>query len=197
MTIVLATKNEHKIKEIKMILGKGVEYQSTSDYFNITIKEVGRSLLENSLTKAVFCFKLTGKPSLADDSGLFVEALGEEPGIYSSRYGKDDKMRIAKVLANLTGKKNRRAEFRVVFVFYYAPNKYEVFEGKCAGQIAFEPCGTNGFGYDPIFIPKGYCKTYAELGPAVKNRISHRAQALKKFKKYLKNKSNKARRDKN
>lgn len=185
MLIVLATKNEHKIKEIKEILGTDIHYQTLSDYFNINIKETGRTLMENSLTKAAFTFKISGKPALADDSGIFVEALNGEPGVFSSRYGIDDKDRITKLLKNLETKKNRKAIFKAVFVYYHALNKYEVFEGECAGEIAYEPRGTAGFGYDPVFIPNGYKKTFAQLGQKVKNRISHRTKALTKFKKYL------------
>lgn len=186
ISIVLATRNSNKIKEIKAILGPGINYQTMEEFLNIPIKETGRSLLDNSLAKAAFTFKVSGKPSLADDSGLFVEAMQGEPGIYSSRYGQHDKQRIARVLENLTNAKNRRASFKAVFVYYYAPNTYKVFEGECIGSIADEPRGLAGFGYDPIFIPKGYDKTFAELGEDIKNRISHRAKALAKFKEFLK-----------
>jgi len=185
MLIVLATKNRHKIEEIKACLGIDITYQTLDDYFGFKVKEAGRTLLENSLAKAAFTFRISGKPSLAEDSGLFVEAIHGEPGIYSSRYGKDDNERIQRLLKNLRNEKNRQASFKAVFVFYYALNTYEKFEGTCAGSIAFEPRGIEGFGYDPIFIPHGYTKTFAELGQKVKNRISHRAQALVKFKEYL------------
>lgn len=185
MVIVLATKNEHKIKEIKDILTANIHFKTLSDYMNIDIQEKGKTLLENSLVKAAYTFKVSNLPSLADDSGLFVEALNGEPGIYSSRYGKNDRERIARVLKNLQTKKNRKAIFKAVFVYYYAPNRYEVFKGECRGEIAIEPRGTDGFGYDPIFMPKGHKKTFAELGYEVKNRISHRSRALAKFKEYL------------
>lgn len=185
-SIVLATRNPHKIAEIKEILGGRIQYETIGDFLEISIKEAGRTLFDNSLTKAAFTFKVSGKPSLADDSGLFIETLDGKPGIYSARYGSDDSERIKKVLNQLVNKKNRRASFKAVFIYYYAPNTYEVFEGECRGIIADEPRGSNGFGYDPIFIPKGYSKTFAELGKEVKNRISHRAKALIKFKKYLK-----------
>ncbi len=185
MIILLATKNEHKIKEIKEILTTTVDFKVLGDYVNIEIQETGRTLTENSLFKAAFAFKVSNIPSLADDSGLFVEALDGEPGIYSSRYGKDDRERIARVLKNLESTKNRRATFKAVFVYYYAPNRYEAFKGECRGNIATEPRGNHGFGYDPIFIPKGYKRTFAELGQEVKNRISHRLKALTKFKNYL------------
>lgn len=184
-SIILATTNQHKVTEIKDILGLDIEYQTLSDYINISIKEAGRTLPENSLSKAAFAFKVSQKPSLADDSGLFVDALNGAPGIFSARFGKNDEHRIARLLKEMTDEHNRRAQFRAVFVYYYDINKYEVFDGKCIGEITIKPRGAQGFGYDPIFIPKGFRKTFAELGPKVKNRISHRAKALKKFKKYI------------
>ncbi len=186
MVVVLATRNPKKIKEIRQILGPEVICETLSNYVDIAIKETGRTLLQNSLAKAEFAYKLSRKPSLADDSGLFVEVLNGEPGIYSARYGKNDDNRIARLLKNLATHKKRRASFKAVFVYYYAPNTYRVFEGECRGKIAYEVRGSDGFGYDPIFIPNGYKKTFAELGQKVKNRLSHRAKALAKFKKYLK-----------
>jgi XTP/dITP diphosphohydrolase len=185
LTIVLATQNQHKIDEIRAILGDDINYQTIGEYFDLKLQEPGRSLRENSFTKAAFSYKVSGKASLADDSGLFVDALGSEPGVYSARYGAHDKERITKLLKNLESTKNRTAKFKAVFVYYYAQGLYEIFEGECIGRIAMEPRGTSGFGYDPIFIPKGYYKTFAELGPTVKNHISHRARALEKLKRYL------------
>lgn len=187
--IILATRNKNKIIEIESIIGDFVMIEPPAGLPGIEIPECGRSLLENSLAKAAFVYRLRGQPTLADDSGLFVEALDNEPGIYSARYGKNDRERIARLLENLTGMKSRKAAFRAVFVYYYAPGKYESFEGECSGRIAPAPRGTNGFGYDPVFIPNGYRVTLAELDPATKNRISHRARALNKFREYiLKNK---------
>ena len=185
--IVLATKNQHKIAEIKDILALDIQYRTLSDYVKISVKEAGRTLLENSLAKAAFAFKLSQKPSLADDSGLFVEALDGAPGVFSARFGRNDENRIARLLKEMAGQRNRRAQFKTAFVYYYDANKYEVFEGECIGEITAEPRGTQVFGYDPIFIPKGFRKTFAELGSKSKNRISHRAKALKKFKKYVEN----------
>ncbi len=185
--IVLATKNQHKIAEIKDILALDIQYRTLSDYVKISVKEAGRTLFENSLAKAAFAFKLSQKPSLADDSGLFVDALNGAPGVFSARFGRNDEDRIARLLEEMAGQHNRRAQFKAAFVYYYGTNKYEVFEGECIGEITTEPRGTQGFGYDPIFIPKGFRKTFAELGPKSKNRISHRAKALKKFKKYIEN----------
>ncbi|UCG29990.1 MAG: RdgB/HAM1 family non-canonical purine NTP pyrophosphatase [candidate division WOR-3 bacterium] len=183
--IILATRNQHKAVEIKKIIGDLVTVQQLNDLLNIDIPECGRTLLENSLAKAEFVYRLRGEPALADDSGLFVEALDGEPGIFSARYGKDDEGRIARLLKNLADKKNRNAAFRAVFVYCFGHGKYKAFEGECVGQISNVPKGEHGFGYDPVFIPKGYKKTFAELGPATKNRISHRARALRKFRKYL------------
>lgn len=183
--IVLATRNKNKVVEIRAMIGDLVKIQTIADFVKIDIPEFGRSLLENSFAKAAFAFKLCGKPTLADDSGLFVSSLDGEPGIYSSRYGRNDEERITRLLKNMTGAKNRKAAFRVVFVYYYAPGKYEIFEGECVGRIAGAPRGSEGFGYDPVFIPRGHRTTFAELGPATKNRISHRSNALRKFREYL------------
>lgn len=187
--LVLATRNEHKVIEIEAMIGDLMKIQTMTDFVKIDIPEIGRSLLENSHAKAVFVYRLCGKPTLADDSGLFVSGLNGEPGIYSSRYGRDDKERITRLLKNLAGMKDRKAAFRVVFVYYYAPGKYETFGGECVGRIARTPRGSQGFGYDPVFIPEGYRKTFAQLGPAIKNRISHRAIGLRKFRAYLTRKS--------
>lgn len=185
--IVLATKNPHKIKEIKQIIGdKNIVLIPYTQFINIEIPEPNETLFENSLLKAEIIYRFTNKPSLADDSGLFIDKLNGAPGVFSSRYGKNDKERINRVLTELGNTKERRAKFCAVFVYYYGPRNYAVFEGEIKGRITFEPKGENGFGYDPLFIPDGYKKTFAELGPEIKNRISHRAKALKKFKNYLK-----------
>lgn len=186
MDLVLATKNAHKVEEIKKILNlAGVHYLTLNDFPAILINESGRTLAENSLIKASFTYKMTGKPSLADDSGLFIESLNGRPGVFSSRYASNNNKRIERVLNEMAGVRDRTAAFRVVFVYCFAPGQYEVFQGECPGRIAPTPKGNYGFGYDPIFLPRGYRKTFAELGPAVKNRISHRTVALKKFKKYF------------
>lgn len=183
--IVLATRNQHKVAEIEKIIGDVVVVQKLNDLININIPECGRTLLENSLAKAAFVYQLRGQAALADDSGLFVDALDGEPGVFSARYGRDDESRIRRLLKNLADKKNRKASFRAVFVYCFGHGKYEAFEGRCAGEIALAPKGKHGFGYDPVFVPNGYKKTFAELGPATKNRISHRARALQKFRQYL------------
>ncbi len=122
--------------------------------------------------------------SLADDSGLFVDALNGAPGPLSARYGKSDEERIKRLLKELNKIEQRSAIFRCA-VAVVGLEIDEVFLGECEGQIAHEPSGSLGFGYDPIFVPKGFDKTFADLGPKVKNRISHRAKALLKAKEYL------------
>lgn len=185
ISLLLATRNQHKIVEIKDILGTSIDYVLIDDYLSIDIREAGRTLTENSLAKARYAFEVTSRPSLADDSGLFVTALDNAPGVFSSRYGKDDTDRINRVLTELSGSHDRRAVFRAVFVYYTAPDRYHIFDGECWGEITHEPRGMHGFGYDPIFVPRGYKRTFAELGQTTKNRISHRARALKKFRRFL------------
>ncbi len=184
--IVLATRNYHKIEEINQILNLNkVLLIPYTRFIDLHIPEPGDTLVENSLLKAEFIHRIIRLPALADDSGLFIEALNGAPGVLSSRYEMNDKKRIERVLKELGKTKNRKAWFRAVFVYFYDIKKYKVFEGEIEGKIAYEPKGGWGFGYDPIFIPKGYRKTFAELGPWVKNRISHRTRALKKFTKFL------------
>lgn len=149
------------------------------------IQESGRTLRANSLIKAAFVYKLTGQPALADDSGLFIDDLNGRPGVISSRYGPNDQARIERVLRELKNARRRTAVFRAAFAYYYQEGVYRIFEGACPGRIINAPRGEHGFGYDPIFIPRGYKKTFAELGPRLKNRISHRAMALRAFKKFL------------
>ncbi|MEO0094723.1 MAG: RdgB/HAM1 family non-canonical purine NTP pyrophosphatase [candidate division WOR-3 bacterium] len=184
--IVLATKNYHKIEEISDILHLDkVLLIPYTRFIDFHIPEPGDTLVENSFLKAEFIHKIIRLPALADDSGLFIEELNGAPGVLSSRYEVNDEKKIERVLRELGRAKNRRAWFRAVFVYFYDIKKYRVFEGEIEGRITYEPRGEWGFGYDPIFIPKGYRKTFAELGPMVKNRISHRAKALKKFRKFL------------
>ncbi|MCX7994495.1 MAG: RdgB/HAM1 family non-canonical purine NTP pyrophosphatase [candidate division WOR-3 bacterium] len=182
----MATRNQKKIEEINQILNiRNVVLRPYHEYIDIHIPEPGETLLENSLLKAEFVHRITKLPALGEDSGLFVEALNGAPGVLSARYEVNDKKRIERVLRELGNSKNRKAWFRAVIVYYYDIKKYEVFEGEIEGRIAYEPRGESGFGYDPIFIPFGYKETFAELGPVIKNKISHRAKALKKFKKFF------------
>ncbi len=187
--IVLASRNWGKIKEIQaMLADPGISLLSLNDYPDIpeTVED-GKNFLENALKKARAVAESTGETALADDSGLEVDALGGAPGIYSARYAgndADDMQNIRKLLYDLKGihTENRGAAFRCVLVLYSVDGRYEAFEGRWEGLIAEKPVGRGGFGYDPVFFLPKEGMTVAELSPEVKNRISHRAQAIAKLK---------------
>lgn len=188
MKIILATHNKNKIKEINDFLRNTnldlVSLEDLNDYDEII--EDGNSFFENALIKAKTIAHKYNLPVLADDSGLEIEALNNEPGINSSRYsGKGDYYNNLKVLEGLKDAFNRRAKFTTIIVLYYPNGDYESFKGEWEGFINTEIKGINGFGYDPIFIPKGYQKTVAEMNLNIKNKESHRAKALSKLKSYL------------
>ena len=180
--IVVATGNQHKVEEYKELLAdQNVELKSLKDYPNCPeVVEDGKTFAENASKKAVEVCRYCDVPAFADDSGLEVEALGGEPGIFSSRYADTDAERIAKILKNLEGKDNRRARFVCVIAIAINGEVIETFEGEVKGTIVDAPRGSNGFGYDPIFQPDGYDKTFAEMTDEEKNKISHRANAVKK-----------------
>jgi XTP/dITP diphosphohydrolase len=169
----------------------GVVVRSLEDYLRVPeIVEDGTSFLENALKKARTTAELTGEIVLADDSGLEVAALNGAPGIYSSRYagaGADDAQNNRKLLNDLRGvpTAERGAAFRCVLVLCRPDGSYESFEGRWSGRITEEPAGEGGFGYDPVFFLPDQGLTVAELSPAVKNRISHRAQAFAKLSAWL------------
>ncbi|MFA7230743.1 MAG: RdgB/HAM1 family non-canonical purine NTP pyrophosphatase, partial [Victivallaceae bacterium] len=140
----------------------------------------GSSFKENASIKALAACKFCDIPAFADDSGLEVEALNNAPGIYSSRYAATDPERIARILSELGDNPNRRARFVCAIAIAINGEVIETFRGEVAGEIAKAPRGENGFGYDPIFVPDGYDKTFGELASEVKNKISHRANAFKK-----------------
>ena len=190
---MLATRNAGKILEIKDLLGNiGIEFLTLDDFPGIPdVAEDGKSFFDNALIKARFVSEWTGYPSLADDSGLEIEALGGKPGIHSARYsGKNatDQNNILKVLDELKdiSSDNRKAFFTCVIVLYCPGGKYEFFEGILQGSIAYEQRGSYGFGYDPIFIIPEFNKTAAEILPELKNSVSHRAKALEKLRDKLK-----------
>jgi XTP/dITP diphosphohydrolase len=192
MKIVFATKNEGKVKEIKeMLEGMNIELISLNHYNNLPeINEDGKSFLENALKKAKIVSEFTGETVLADDSGLQVDSLNGEPGIYSARYAGDeatDEENNNKLLAKLKDvpEQKRTASFFCSLVLYKKDGNYDSFEGRWDGQIIDERRGENGFGYDPIFFVTELKLTAAELEPAVKNKISHRGQAFAKLKKVL------------
>ncbi|MBN1474755.1 MAG: XTP/dITP diphosphatase [Syntrophaceae bacterium] len=190
--MVFASRNEGKVKEIKnMLEGINIELVSLNNYKNVPdIVEDGESFLQNALKKAKIVSEITGETVLADDSGLQVDVLGGEPGIHSARYAGDqasDEENNNKLLAKLKDipSEKRGAFFCCVLVIYKTDNTCYSFEGKWRGMIIDERCGSNGFGYDPIFYVPELKKTAAELPPEIKNKVSHRGQAFAKLKESL------------
>ena len=203
MKIVFATNNQHKLQEIRDILGNEFEIVSLKDIgCDVDIPETGNTLEENAMQKAQYVYDHYNISCFADDTGLEVEALNGEPGVHSARYAEgtdhDSEANMAKLLRNLEGKDNRKARFRTVIALIQKQDvcpcgctsikKVNRFEGIVDGSIATEKHGTAGFGYDPIFVPEGYDKSFAELGESIKNGISHRARAVAKLAEYLKQK---------
>lgn len=203
MKIVFATNNQHKLQEIRDILGSEFEIVSLKDIgCDVDIPETGNTLEENAMQKAQYVYDHYNLSCFADDTGLEVEALNGEPGVHSARYAEgtdhDSEANMAKQLRNLEGKDNRKARFRTVIALIQKQDvcpcgctsikKVNRFEGIVDGSIATEKHGTAGFGYDPIFVPEGYDKSFAELGESIKNGISHRARAVAKLAEYLKQK---------
>ena len=183
--IVLATSNPHKVEEINAIVSN-VEFILPPESFNPY--ENGKTFEENSLIKAKEANRLTGKMTLADDSGLCVEYLNGEPGIHSARYAPTAQERIDKLLEVLQGVENRKAKFVCVMTLLNENGSIlKQARGECYGEIDKLQKGKNGFGYDPIFIVDGYNKTMAELSEEEKNKISHRANALNEIIKFLDN----------
>ena len=180
--IVAATANKHKFEEYSALLGgQDVELHSLLDYPGFTPgEETGKTFKENASQKALEACNYCDRPTFADDSGLEITALDNAPGIYSARYGKDDNDRISRVLRELEGKSDRSARFVCVIAIAINGEVIETFEGVMEGTIIDAPRGENGFGYDPIFVPAGETRTFAEMSQEEKNQISHRARALKK-----------------
>lgn len=191
MKLVIATKNRGKARELgEMLKGLEVEVLSLADFPSVALPpEDGDTFTENALIKARAVFEATGLPSLADDSGLVVDALDGRPGIYSARYaGRNatDEDNYRKLLGELEGVPlGKRAARFVCALAYKDKVREEVFEGELCGRIAARPRGENGFGYDPVFEVERLGRTAAELSPGEKNAISHRAEALRRFKTWL------------
>jgi len=190
MKILLGTNNPNKRKELRDIFGRlmpgKIELLSPSD-LNISadVDETGSTLEENAILKAKYFYEASGIPTLAEDTGLEIDSLGGEPGVYSARYSGvhgDDAANRLKVLALLKGipLDERKARFRTVICFY-DNNGPSIIEGICAGHICFEERGSNGFGYDRIFIPESWDLTFAEMPSEEKNKVSHRAKAVNKL----------------
>lgn len=185
--IVFATNNAHKLEEVAAILGDSYEVLSLREIgCNDDIPETSDSFSGNALQKAQYVKEHYGYDCFADDSGLEVDVLGGEPGVYSARYsGGGSEANMDKLLHNLTGKSERGAQFRTVIALLIGEDT-RLFEGIVRGTIIDERRGEGGFGYDPIFVPEGYDLTFAQLGSEVKNRISHRAKAVEQLAEYLK-----------
>lgn len=190
MKLVFATNNAHKLEEISSILGDKIELLSLKDIgCHEDIPETADTLEGNALLKSSFIYRNYGLNSFGDDTGLEVEALSGAPGVYSARYaggeGHDSQANMRKLLCELEGVENRKARFRTAISLILDGKEY-LFEGIINGEIIKEKRGDSGFGYDPIFKPEGYEQTFAELGAEVKNKISHRALAVKKLAQFLK-----------
>lgn len=195
MKVLAATGNKDKIIEFAEILsGSGVVIVSPADAGGIPdTEETGGSFEENACLKAVAAAKFANMPAMSDDSGLEVEALGNAPGVMSSRYADDDAGRISRVLNELedvetrSGLTNRRARFVCVIALASPEGLTSTFRGEVCGMISREPRGDRGFGYDPVFIPDGYSLTFGELASTEKSKVSHRARALAKAAQFIMN----------
>ena len=192
--LIIGTNNKGKLREIKSLLPKNIEIHSTSEFNLKSPVENGKTFKENSLIKSKYFSKKTGLLCLADDSGLEIDLLEKKPGIYSARWGGkrgDFNKAIKKVYRELNKKKKNwkqrkiKARFICALSISYLNNKIACVQSKVEGYISNEPKGENGFGYDPIFIPRGKKKTFGELKPARKYKIDHRYLAFKKLRKFL------------
>lgn len=190
MKIVFATNNSNKLSEIQDIIGPDFQIVSLKDIgCHEDIPETGKTLEENALQKAQYVYDHYHIDCFADDTGLEVEALQGAPGVHSARYAEgtdhDSEANMAKLLRELGENNNRKAQFRTVIALILHGEVHE-FEGKIEGSIAKEKKGTEGFGYDPLFVPDGYEESFAQLGMDIKNTISHRARAVEQLARYLK-----------
>jgi XTP/dITP diphosphohydrolase len=190
MTLVFASNNEHKIKEINSLLGNSFKLLSLHDInINEDIPEEEPTIEGNALSKARFVYNLTGMDVFADDTGLEIKSLNGLPGVHSARFAgenKDSAANIEKALSLLGNTEQREARFRTVIALIIKKKEY-LFEGSVNGRITSVKSGTEGFGYDPIFIPDGKTSTFAEMELAEKNTVSHRARAFEKLREFLLN----------
>ena len=188
-TLVFATNNAHKLEEVRAILGNDFQIASLKEIgCHDDIPETADTLEGNAMQKAQYIKDKFGMDCFADDTGLEVEALNNAPGVFSARYagpGHDSEANMKKLLHEMEGKENRKARFRTVIALLLDGKEY-TFEGIVKGNIIEEKRGDSGFGYDPIFVPEGYDLTFAELGNDIQNKISHRAEAVKKLSAFLK-----------
>ena len=191
MKLVFATNNKHKLQEVRAIVGNSVEILSLSDIDCYDdIPETADTLQGNALIKARHIYEKYGVDCFADDTGLEVDALGGEPGVYSARYAGEEcnsENNMQKLLHNLTGKSERSAQFRTVIALIIKGEE-KLFNGIVKGTIAEGKMGDSGFGYDPIFIPEGFSESFAQMSSEQKNSISHRYRATEQLGNYLKEK---------
>lgn len=186
--IIFATNNPHKLEEVREILGSQWQLATLREkgIFG-DIPEEEPTIEGNALQKARYVYGRSDADCFADDTGLEVEALGGAPGVHSARYatdGHDSEANIRLLLANLDGVENRRARFRTVIALILDGKEY-AFEGIVKGTIAYCPSGNGGFGYDSVFVPDGYDETFAQMSPELKNAISHRGRAVRKFAEFM------------
>ena len=183
-SLIFATNNQHKVDEVKLVLGDRFHLVSLSEAgINIDIPEPHSTLEANAKGKSTTIYSLTGKSCFSEDTGLEVDALNGEPGVKSARYAgevQSFEANVEKLLLNMAGKENRGARFRTV-ISLIINGKEEQFEGICEGKITYKPLGLNGFGYDPIFIPDGSSRTFAEMDANEKSNFSHRRKAMDKL----------------
>lgn len=188
MKLVFATHNENKFKEIQSLLPGHIELLSLDDIgCEEDIEETGDTIDENAIIKAEYVSNHYGYDCFADDTGLEVDSLAGAPGVYSARYAgdtKDDKANVRKLLSQLENMEDRTARFKTVIALNLKRNE-NLFTGVCEGSILKERRGENGFGYDPVFLPKGYEKSFAEMDLEEKSKISHRARAFRELIEYL------------
>jgi len=186
--LVFATNNKHKLEEVSAVIGEKINILSLTDIQCFDdIPESADTLEGNALLKSRHVFQKFGMDCFADDTGLEVEALDGEPGVYSARYAGEDsnaERNIEKLLAALSGKPNRKARFRTV-ISLIMDEKIHYFEGIVKGEIIEQKRGNSGFGYDPVFVPEGFSQTFAEMGSDEKNKISHRALAVNELIQFL------------
>jgi XTP/dITP diphosphohydrolase len=189
MRLCFASNNKHKLEEIKNVVGRKFEILSLADIkCNEELPETRNTLEGNSLQKAEYVLQHYNTPCFADDTGLEVEALHGAPGVYSARYAGNHRSNddnIALLLQNLKNDTNRKAQFRTVITLIGIEAQPVFFEGIIRGEIITEKRGSSGFGYDPVFIPEGHSRTFAEMTLEEKNQLSHRAIAVKKLAEYL------------
>jgi XTP/dITP diphosphohydrolase len=189
-TIIFATNNQNKVSEVRSILDGKFRILSLKEAgIDIDIPEPYETLEENAREKAIVIHRLTNENCFAEDTGLEVDSLNGEPGVKSARYageGRSFEKNIDKLLDKLAGSKNRDAQFRTI-ICLICKGKEKIFEGICKGTIIAERRGNSGFGYDPVFVPDGSSKTFAEMTMAEKNAFSHRNKAVEKLTNYLKN----------